>query len=853
MKAALPLLPTFAAFLLASLCAATPSQATGAVDWQAAFAPAPGADDGVRALTRFDDGSGAGEELYVGGDFLAVAGTSASRIVKWDGSQWSPLGEGLDGAVHALEVFDDGSGPALYAGGAFLTADGIPAPGVARWDGQAWSAVGAGVDGEVYALTVFDDGQTSRLVAGGLFTTSAATSANNVAIWDGASWGALGSGTSHSVYALTTYDGGGGNELFVGGFFSFADGLPVSNIARWDGASWSAVGLGVEGSVRAFLEFDDGSGPELYVAGNLVKAGGVTSVGVARWNGAAWSPVDGAASALVFGDFINALAVFDDGSGGGDALYLAGERVALRFDGATWTALGTTDGFVRALAVFDTGAGPELVAGGAFTCFDATHTPRLARLAGAAFGPLGAASTILPTDLAVFDGAEGPVVYATGTTGCGETPIFARWTGKAWWPIDLGMTVETLEVLDDGSGPALYAAGAAPIGPSGEMRVLRFDGHSWSRLGQDSISGSACALTVFDDGAGPSLYVGGGFFGGGTTPDKIARWDGQAWVQVGSGFGWVNGGIRALAVLEDASGAALYAIGTSTGSLIRRWDGQDWSDPGGGIQAFNLYSLAVHDDGTGDALYVGGFFGLAGGVSAVNIARWKDGAWSALGSGVDYVVYALESFDDGVNGPALFVGGDFQAAGGVPTANIARWQGQTWSAVGAGMTKSVVALHAAHDTASDAPALFVGSDDGFSPAGDGYVARWGQAGKAAPLWGCAGSPLTLTPVSAEMKVASSYSAALDGAQPSAALAFLLAGVDQTDANGCGVAVGGLGELLLGANPVPVATTPVVAGAALHQFTVPNQPALVGVEVVVQSAALGAAIEVSNGLAVTVTN
>jgi hypothetical protein len=63
-----------------------------------------------------------------------AGGVPASFIVKWDGTQWSPLGSGMNQRVNALTVFDDGTGAALYAGGIFGRAGGLAeANRIARW------------------------------------------------------------------------------------------------------------------------------------------------------------------------------------------------------------------------------------------------------------------------------------------------------------------------------------------------------------------------------------------------------------------------------------------------------------------------------------------------------------------------------------------------------------------------------------------------------------------------------------------------------------------------------------------------------------------------------------------------
>ncbi len=90
----------------------------------------------------------------------------------------------------------------------------------------------------------------------------------------------------------------------------------------------------------------------------------------------------------------------------------------------------------------------------------------------------------------------------------------------------------------------------------------------------------------------------------------------------------------------------------------------------------SVYALAV----SGTDLYAGGYFTTAGGVTANNIAKWDGNAWSALGSGMNGGVIALA-----VSGPNLYAGGEFTTAGGVPATNIAKWDGNAWSALGAGL------------------------------------------------------------------------------------------------------------------------------------------------------------------------
>src|SRR5262249_31103100 len=96
----------------------------------------PGPNDAVLAAVLDSSGN-----LYIGGDFTRVGDVAANRIAKWNGSNWSELGSGINGHVYALAVL----GSDLYAGGYFRTAGGNPANRIAKWNGSSWSALGSGI------------------------------------------------------------------------------------------------------------------------------------------------------------------------------------------------------------------------------------------------------------------------------------------------------------------------------------------------------------------------------------------------------------------------------------------------------------------------------------------------------------------------------------------------------------------------------------------------------------------------------------------------------------------------------------------------------------------------------------
>jgi trimeric autotransporter adhesin len=532
----------------------------------------------VGALTVFDDGSGGGTALYAGGSFTGAGGVTANGIAKWNGVSWSSLGtgpaNGVSGSVFALTVFDDGSGGGadLYVGGNFVTAGGVTANQIAKWNGTEWSPLATGsangVDWTVLDLTVFDDdsGGGPALYAGGQFVTAGGAVANRIAKWNGGSWSSLGAvpvnGMSGSVLAVVVFDDGygGGPALYAGGQFVTAGGVTANRIARWDGNSWSSLGTGaangMNDAVYALTVFDDGSGggPALYAGGVFTTAGGANAKRIAKWNGVSWSSL-GTFSANGVNNLVLALTVFDDGSGNGRALYAGGlfttaggapANFIAKWNGVSWSSLvtGLANGVnnrVWALTVFDdgSGGGPALFAGGDFTTAGGTIVNRIAKWNGVSWSPLGAGST---------NGVNNLVLVLT--------------------------------VFDDrsGSGPALYAGGLfTTAGDAAANRVAKWNGASWSPLGTDLANGvsggsypSVFALAAFDDGmgGGPALYAGGEFTtAGGVIASGIAKWNGASWSSLGTGsVNGMNGAIRALTVFDDGSrvGSAVYAGGLFT-------------------------------------------------------------------------------------------------------------------------------------------------------------------------------------------------------------------------------------------------------------------------------------------------
>ncbi|MBL8999362.1 MAG: hypothetical protein JNL44_19050, partial [Gemmatimonadetes bacterium] len=166
----------------------------------------------------------------------------------------------------------------------------------------------------------------------------------------------------------------------------------------------------------------------------------------------------------------------------------------------------------------------------------------------------------------------------------------------------------------------------------------------------------------------------------------IARWDGSAWQPMGAGF---NDSVLALQVVGNQlfAGGFFSASGALPLSRVAVWDGGKWANVGGGVtagQAFPSVNALANYNGH---LIAGGFFSAAGGAPASHIARWDGQQWHALGAGVAPSVMALGTFAGD-----LIAAGSFDTAGGAPASRIARWDGLAWSPIGGGMNQSVAAL-----------------------------------------------------------------------------------------------------------------------------------------------------------------
>ena len=524
------------------------------------------------ALTTFDpDGPGPlPRELMVGGLFETAGGQPARSIASWNGTSWRAIpGLGPYSFVYALTTFDpDGPGALperLIAYGSQLVANSYA--NILQWDGTSWSPLGEGVgvsNSNAYSasLAVYSpDGPSApqRLFAASSFVDAGTGGARNIAAWNGATWGALGPGFEDRITALATFDpdgaGPAARDVIAAGHFRSTPDGPASRIARFDGQHWHALGDGLlpqrpqyDESVLLTRWQPDPAGPEqLVAAGLLDHAGGVPVSNVAIWDGGAWRAAGDPGL-----EPVTVLGTYEPGSGPlHSAVVAAGftpatyRLVVKDWDGAsTWRQLGQPfvdpgpNGYpmLNALAYYAPGGSvpPSLYVGGYFS-----------------------------------------------RVGQSQISTIARWDGAAWQSVGTGLeggTCLALTVFDfDGPGPAppqLVAAGS--LGSLGG--AASWDGTQWHRMPLSAYG--ITALTVRDPGSGqtPELFAGADLYDG---TRALLRWNGSSFIQSGEGIAgpYIGPSIDTLAAWQPPDGSPpqvcvggyFTSAGPRTSAFFARW------------------------------------------------------------------------------------------------------------------------------------------------------------------------------------------------------------------------------------------------------------------------------------------
>jgi hypothetical protein len=102
--------------------------------------------------------------LYVGGQFMEVAGQSSIGIAMWDGFNWNAI-SGFNNmfiAPQAMKLFQND----LYAGCHYDLINGAYSFRLGRWNGTHWDSIGGNFNDAIHAMEIFRD----TIYIGGTFS-----------------------------------------------------------------------------------------------------------------------------------------------------------------------------------------------------------------------------------------------------------------------------------------------------------------------------------------------------------------------------------------------------------------------------------------------------------------------------------------------------------------------------------------------------------------------------------------------------------------------------------------------------------------------------------------------------------
>lgn len=672
----------------------------------------PGLDARVDVLGLY------GGALYAGGEFLTAGGDSVFHVASWNGSSWSPLGEGVIddpgvvrgaddlGAVAAL-VEHDGR---LVVGGRFDTAGGMPAGNIARWDGSAWSTYSqGGPNGPINTMLA----NGADLVVGGDYTVIGGANSRDIGAFDGTSWRGFGVGigsvlSDDEVNALTVYNG----QLVVGGTFATAGDTLANNVARWTGTRWAPLADGLDGSVLSLAVYDD----RLYASGLFDQANGTFQTEVALDEGIdAGQWVD----LVMDGDGNAHVAYYDPGAG---ALHYA------RQDGDTWEDELVDDagdvGQYCSLVVQDDGT-PYIA------YYDATNADaKFAFRPGASWdvqtvrmnGDVGMWSSLVIN----ASGLAHIAYYHADSTTSLEV---ATQTGATSWSfntVDTGINIENPSqggAFDVGRNCDLVRDGGGRLHVAyydAERRAVRYSvrtGLNWkvpeyaeySPSGGDPTRRYGDYLALAVDASGGAHLVFTEYRGDGTgserlyythrttvpEPETDDDWGFPEIVESPTAVGRKVGRHPSLIIDRDGVPHVSYADFTRgqlryafrAGLAVWRRISLDTGNVGQfssiGLLNDRYPRIAYYDQGQQRLKLASRGFPTA----IRRIACWDGTSWTELGEGLNWWARTMV-----VRGGALVVGGAFTEAGGVTAQRLASWNGSSWTTVADGLNDSVWAM-----------------------------------------------------------------------------------------------------------------------------------------------------------------
>ena len=218
-----------------------------------------------------------------------------------------------------------------------------------------------------------------------------------------------------------------------------------------------------------------------------------------------------------------------------------------------------------------------------------------------------------------------------------------------------------------------------------------------------------------------------------------------AWSALGSagpGVGAiVQGNVFDIAKIGNeifVAGGFINAANLANADNLARWNGSNWSAVGMNTEGGPVFNAAVRSLAVSNGiLYAAGDFTNAAGIEGADyLAKWNGTSWSAIGARDDGSAAIPTRPDSGgptqgiavaVQGSNVYIGGSFDDVDGIPEAdNLAHWDGIEWHALGSGGPGQPALKSAVHTLLIGEAGLYAGGsfrDAANLPEAD-YLALW---------------------------------------------------------------------------------------------------------------------------------
>lgn len=606
----------------------------------------PGTDNWSIAAVTFNDGSG--EALYVSGGGTNIAGNVMyTGVAKWDGSEWSAVGDLAEAHILALIVYQG----QLIAGGWFELPSGEETQ-VIRWDGSAWVSMSEGLIARVATFGTFK----GRLLASHMSMSYGPPAHRNpehwIYEWDGNRWIEMGQERATQAYGFVEYRG----ELFAHMVLGIE---PRSHLSKWSGEKWEPFGEVNWAQTLAVYQ-------DRLLVGGVSRAGGQRVKVIAAWDGAEWTNFGDSIPGSVYELFVHEGRVYASGEDASRPRYYDPAYVAT-WNGSEWVQIGRGQltGSARGVASF----GGELIVTGANAIESGASS--IARFDGLEWQPLGNGFN----DQILRFGVHGDELFAYGEFGragtAGGVEGLARWNGSEWRGVGEGGSNHKILEFASFQNDLIAVGEFTEIGGASANYIARWDGDAWSAIGSGA-NAPILGATVYN---GELVVVGEFTSIGGVSAEKVASWDGQRWRQLGSGFSDDATAAHVHKGVLFVGGRFRYSVAGTWLNFIGQWDGQQWQAMRYGVAAAAVRMVSFQGE-----LMVMSWNVVRG--RGIAITGWTGSDWYLVGEVLSGHVRDIAVYND-----ELYITGSFRHVTSelIPVRQIARWNGREWRPVGEGL------------------------------------------------------------------------------------------------------------------------------------------------------------------------